>query len=51
MLLGNTDIESPFGISFIIMLSEQPVGIAGVMPYIFSLLLASSRIVFPKTSW
>ena len=39
------------GISFIIMDKELPVGIAGVMPVILSFIPASSRIVFPKTSW
>ena len=34
-----------------IMVIEQPEGIAGVIPMIFSLTLASSRSVFPKTSW
>ncbi|MBQ2322464.1 MAG: AAA family ATPase, partial [Bacteroidales bacterium] len=39
------------GISLIMMLSEQPEGMAGVMPRILSFCLASSSMVSPKTSW
>ena len=39
------------GISFIMMFSEHPVGMAGVIPTIFSFMRASSTIVFPNTSW
>src|ERR1700739_532803 len=39
------------GIAFIIMFSEQPVGIAGVMPIILLFFSASSTMVCPNTSW
>jgi len=38
------------GISFIIKFSDEPVGIAGVIPTILSFCLANSTIVSPKTS-
>src|SRR5689334_16788202 len=39
------------GIAFIMMLSDEPEGIAGVMPTIFGFFSASSTIVCPNTSW
>ena len=39
------------GMASIMMFIEQPVGMAGVIPTIFSLFLASSNKVSPNTSW
>jgi len=39
------------GMAFIMMLSELPLGMAGVMPMILSFCSASSSRVLPKTSW
>jgi hypothetical protein len=39
------------GMAFIMMLSEQPLGMAGVMPTIFGFFSASSTMVCPNTSW
>ena len=39
------------GMAFIIMFMEQPVGMAGVTPTIFSFRCASSSSVWPNTSW
>ena len=39
------------GISFIMMFSEHPVGMAGVTPTMRGFCRASSSIVLPKTSW
>src|ERR1700761_1223228 len=40
-----------FGIAFIIRFSEQPDGIAGVIPIILGFCSASSIMVWPNTSW
>ena len=39
------------GIFFIMIFSDEPEGIAGVIPIIFSFFSASSTIECPKTSW
>ena len=39
------------GIAFIMMFSELPVGIAGVIPIIFGFFSANSTIECPNTSW
>ncbi|MNQ75086.1 hypothetical protein D3C85_898660 [compost metagenome] len=39
------------GIAFIIIFSEQPDGIAGVIPTILLFASANSTMVCPKTSW
>ena len=43
--------KARLGMAFIMMLSEQPVGMAGVTPTILGLACASSTNVSPKTSW
>ncbi len=39
------------GMAFIMMFSEQPVGMAGVTPTTLGFFSASSTMVWPNTSW